>query len=314
MYMMKSLFVVGAFLLADSSSHQTPASSSTIWDRIEGRAWNLCVGYEQIASKELRNFAEAKRAFMERSDRIQHLKWQERVKECPHNSSVLLLAALHEMSQEQSLPAYSARPDKFNEFAKQQKEQRERAKTWLLTAFSSTETLTRHSPWMAYYLLAIIELASHRTEAANIALLHAQMNHELMRGEAELFASVSAFLRGESEQAIHLAEQAQSKLVESERYVPAVMKALAYDRAGATDATWEEFKHLRAERSDQVRKSKQWLGQLLPFHEQLYLAALSEAADGNKEGAIRYWQHYLEQAEPEAPERKLAERHIQELL
>ena len=47
----------------------------------------------------------------------------------------------------------------------------------------------------------------------------------------------------------------------------------------------------------------------MPIHERLYLRAYAKTVRKEGAGALRLWAAYLARPEPEAPERRLAERH-----
>jgi hypothetical protein len=253
-----------------------------------------------------------------RKESLKRARWLGRAKLCPHAPEVSVLAAYYELMHARGMPPYSADVEAFEALAEELRDAHEHARLLLEAAREESQRRGRPSPPMLHYLLAHIALSSGDLVTADAELSLAWRGGMVALGELELLAAVLELVRGDTERAIEYAHRvyvsAQGSPSRSSSGAlwrsSSFLLALAYERAGAPEVARRLIKSLRAHR---LGEGGSEIEVLLPLHERLYLTALEHRVAGNAADAIRFWEVYLDRAEPAAPEREAATRQLAEL-
>ena len=295
-----SLLVALSLSLAPAEVEPGP----TVWAEAGARPWTLCRDYERQAESLLQRVSQ-------RADEAQaEAPWGPRARECPGAPSVLVLAAMRELSKVPSYPPLVDLTAALPRLAEAQRQTREQALAWLTQAQVEAQRRGEPPPVLTYYFTAYAALGLGDPEAARAALARAQRRGEVESHLLDRAAAVAALLAGELQTALDLAYRARELAPASDRQTAVYILALIYDRAGAPDAAMRELSALRP---GGFGFERGLVDTLLPLHERLYLNALEHKAQRNPNNATRLWEAYLACPEPEAPERTLVEQRLAEL-
>lgn len=287
---------------APTSWEPEPAPPPTAWAVAGARSWRLCdeIGRQARASEA------GSRSTREASEEV----WAKRVRQCPHEPIILMLAAQSTIGEAMGT-AWPEDPAGFDALAREQHRRMERAQQWLATALREARRRGEQPPLGVHYYRAYVLLAAGRPREAQIELNRAIELGEVERWRSERMGAVIALLLGRLEPATRLAHRGVINAPFEDRTISRVIWALVLDRSGAPAAARDQLQAVRRE-AGSVR-AIELVETLLPFHERLYLRALDRQAADDRSGALRLWEAYLARSEPQDPERELARRHLAEL-
>jgi tetratricopeptide (TPR) repeat protein len=165
-----------------------------------------------------------------------------------------------------------------------------------------------HHYWRARALLGL-----GRLDAAQAALQTAEHGRSARRWKLGTLSAMVAVARGDLQEALELSHRAIVDSPRSARARAYLVYALALDRSEDSQGTRDAMALFHKGRGSSDERND--VESMLPLHERLYLRGLIAATrpGGDAGRARRYFEAYLRQPEPEAPERRLAERHVERL-
>lgn len=282
---------------------QPSPPDSTPWADAGGRPWTSCREYERQAEQLLRSSS------VKSEEARGDTPWPARARECPNAPSVLVMAALLELLKIPSFPPLADLREELPGLAEGQRATRKQALVWLKRALVESERRGEAAPPMTHYFVAYAALGLGDWAAARAALTVAERLGEVETWRTDRALAVAALLAGDLSEALRLAHRSREFAATSDRHTSMQILALIYDRAGAPEAAQRELAALRSQSYGEERGAVETV---LPLPERIYLQALQQQAR-NPGSAMRLWDAYLACPEPEAPERKLAERRRDEL-
>ncbi|MCA9717376.1 MAG: hypothetical protein KC468_22060 [Myxococcales bacterium] len=286
-----------------------PPPPPTIWGLAGAGSWTACEAVDRDARAQL----PVAKSTRERSARVAikiRTTWIGRADACPHAPSVLVLAAHYELTRPRPMPTYSAPDEEFDALAKELRADHTHVRARLRAALAEARRRREPPPPMTYLLMAQLEVAAGDPEAAHEALASAWHHGQVDLRQLELVAGVQALLAGQLERSLQLANRVRARSQGGQLRAAGYLLALSYDRAGAPEVAQRILQSLRTQR---LGGGESIIEVLLPMHERLYLTALEHRASGNIADSLRFFAVYLARPEPEAPDRKTAERHVREL-
>lgn len=275
------------------------------WVEAGARAWASCHRLGIEADSTLSRLAERILLLPDA-----HL-WAARAMDCPHEPSVLHLAATQEVYRRFSLPERLDDAGAIETLRKEELESLAQAEQWL--ALGRVERRRRGvAPHpRAAYLAARIELVRGRPAAAEALIRPAMGRGEIKQWRARRLLALCALTQGRLQEAVEHALVAVRQGPAPELPLNRYIYALTLDRAGSSA---DGMRWLReAHTIDRDSAALFTVASMLPLHERIYLRALDRTARRDTTGALRWWDAYLARPEPEDPERRLAERHRQQL-
>ncbi len=292
------------------------APPPTPWAKAGARGWRLC----QEAERQARAF---RRSGNQRSGNGggEELLWRRRAHQCPHAIEVLTAAAEDEIvDAAKGLDAFDP-PDTFGEHPgvppplstvlDKHRAQAEQALRWLDTAIAEAAARGVRPPAKALYYRAYALTTLGRTELARAAILETIAAGDVQRWRSERMFALIELFAGNVNDALRRAHRGVVGAPKSDRAISRYIRALVLDRAGASAVARAELIALGREAGAPFSRAA--LESVLSPHERLFFRALDHQANGNRSPAVRLWQAYLAQPEPEEPERVLARRHLAEL-
>ena len=302
------VIVVGLLALQPGSTSETwkpaPAPPPTAWARAGATGWRLC---DDVG----RQAAQARLGAGPRE--ADEFLWRKRVRQCPHEPEVLILAA-----EEQIVAAngVSWGPDVttgLEQVVGEQRARLRRALRYVETAIAEARRRGEHPPIEAHYLRAYVLLGLGRYAAARQNLREALAVDDVERYRAQRMGALLALMLGNLDEAVRLAHRAKidAPSEQTDELASRYIWALVLDRVGAPAAAREELERLR--RVSGHTAGRAMVESLLPMHERIYLRALDHQANGERANAVRLWEAYLSRSEPIEADKELARRHQAEL-
>lgn len=291
-------------MLAPPKWEPRPPEPPTVWAQAGSRPWGQCRELERAAERVLgvqEGVAE---------DRGPLSVWLDRVKLCPGSPAVLVAAALSELSDVPPFPPLSELVGQVEALAEAQRTSRKRAARWLAAARTEASRRGEAPPPSTWYLTAYAAIGLGEPGRAREALRQAEARGEAAPWRIDRMRALASLMQGDLTQALALAHRARELGPARDRETSTLILALVYDRAGAPEAAMRE---LAAQQSGYRSSPRGLLDTLLPLHERLYATALEQMA-ARQTGTVNWLlKAYLACPEPEAPERKLVERRLDEL-
>lgn len=239
-----------------------------------------------------------------------------RVDACPHAPEVLSLAARSELLRRFDLPGDVDEHTDLTKLEERALKSRALALGWMSRAEHEWTRRGEHiDPELAYWrgkaLMAAGELA-----AAKGFIEQAHHGGGMSGWRVRRLLGLIALYRGDLEDARRLAHRA---MIDSpannnrgdHQVISGYVLAIVLDRSDDVVAARRMAQRM-ADR-DRDRGAMRGLMQVLPMHEQLYFAALHREAMRDYASAAGLWRAYLARKEPEAPDRKVAERHLEHI-
>ncbi|MCH9680051.1 MAG: hypothetical protein K0V04_01355 [Deltaproteobacteria bacterium] len=315
---MLSWLLVTALVGPPAESTWSPAEAPppTPWALAGARGWRLCQEAERQA-RTLRDGAGGRSSVPGAEDRL----WQRRAEQCPHAVEVLTAAAQAEIVASTMDIEAPPSADPFGEApaagpsleaaADEQEDGARRALRWLDTAIEESARRRVRPPATAYYYRAYVLTALGRVEQARAAIEETIAAGDVERWRSERMFALIALFAGDMPQALRRAHRGVVGARQDDRAISRYIRALVFDRAGASSIARAEL--IALQRDANARVARGAVQSVLPPHERLFFRALDHQANGNRSPALRLWQAYLARPEPEEPERVLAQRHLDEL-
>lgn len=276
-------------------------ATATVWAQAGSRSWTGCAKVASEAGKQLFGFGEEVNNFGERHH------WGIQAGECPNAPEVLLLAARSELLRRFDLPEALDGTTDLSAIEEQIAVSRTQAVAWLDAA--ETELRRRRDSrgvgsdyWRARALLSSGDLA-----AAEQALRRGLREGSIEGWKLRRMLAVVELFAGDLEGALEQANRASIDAPYNDRLVSGYVLALVLDRAGDSAGAARRMKFTLDTDADQAQLRA--LEMALPMHERLYLRAFASTVRDDASSALRLWDAYLARPQPEAPERRLAERH-----
>lgn len=293
-------------MLAPPGWEPRPPEPPTVWAQAGARPWGQCSEFERSAERVLGTQSPGGG-----EERGVASPWPDRAKLCPGSPAVLVAAALAELSTVPELPPLSELAGQVEALSEAQRTSRKRAARWLAAARLEASRRGEAPPPWTHYLTAYAALGLGEPGRARDALQQAEGRGEAEPWRIDRMQALASLLQGDLTRALELAHRARELGPSRDRGTSTLVLALVYDRAGAPESAARELTaHHQASYSWPERGA---LDTLLPLHERLYLAALDQLVRRNTGNVTWLLKAYLACPEPEAPERKLVERRLEEL-
>jgi hypothetical protein len=280
-------------------------ATATIWAQAGSRSWTGCSAVANEAAKQLWSLSEDVNNFT-----ADH-HWADQVGECPNAPEVLTMAVRSELMRRFDLPeAVDAKTD-LTLLEQGRAESRTIALDWIVDAQTELDRRQDERTFGLEYWRGRALLSANDLEGAQQAFEHALAERSVESWRLRRLLALTLLFRGDLDGALIQAFRASIDSPASDRYVADYVLALVLDRAGDTAGSRRRMKDTLDRDGDLGRMRS--LETALPTHERLYLRAFAQTVRNESSGAIRLWDAYLARPEPEAPERRLAERHRQAL-
>jgi hypothetical protein len=291
-------------MLASPKWEPRPPEPPTVWAQAGSRPWERCRELERGAERVLGVQQQVT------EERGPPSPWPDRAKLCPGAPAVLVAAALAELSTVPEFPPLSELAAQVEALAEAQRTSRKRAARWLAAARAEASRRGEAPPPMTWYLTAYAALGLGEAGRAREALQQAEARGEAEPWRIDRMLALASLLQGDLSRALELAHRARELGPARDREMSTLILALVYDRAGAPEAAVRE---MSAQQGSYRAAPQRVLDTLLPLHERLYMAALEELIQRRTGNVNWLLKAYLACPEPEAPERKLVERRLDEL-
>lgn len=295
-----------------------PAPPLTPWAKAGARPWKPCREAERQAAAVRRGSAAGARGGP--SGAPQELLWSRRAHKCPHAPLTLAEAAQQEIVAAGSLfrgvEGWGAEaPAQLDEVIIDHRQRLARALSWLDRSIAESARRGRRAPREAHYYRAYALTGLGRLDQAREALRDTVRLGDIESWRADRMAALVEVMAGDLDRALALAEHAVRATEGSgsgnDGLISRYIRAFVLDRAGAPDFAKDDLRAMRNEAGS--LDARDAVESVLPAHERLFLRALDATANGDDSSAVRLWDMYLARAEPEAPERVLAQRHRAEI-
>lgn len=275
-----------------------------MWAEAGSRPWGQCREFERQAERVLQSPNV-------RGDDVRGPgPWADRAELCPGVPAVLAAAAYFELMLVPPLPPLGDLVEEVKPLLEAHRTSRQRAARWLATARRESARKGDPPPPLTWFLSAQSALGLGEPAAARRALAEADARGEVEPWRLDRLGALTALLAGDLPPALELGYRARELGPAAERGTSTFLLALIYDRAGAPDAAVRE---LAAVRAASFGFERSVIDTLLPLHERIYLQALEQIALRNPGNATWLLKSYLACPAVEAPERRMAERRIEEL-
>lgn len=280
-------------------------ATATVWAQAGSRSWTGCSKVASEAAKQLFGYGEEINNFRENHH------WAIQAGECPNAPEVLTMAARSELLRRFDLPEGIDDKTDLTLIETELAGSRTRALAWIDAA--EAEQRRRRDKrglgleyWRARALLSTGDIAGAE-QSLQRALRESSVEGWKLRRLLALAELYSGDLEAALAQATRAGIDAPQSMNGGDRLISTYVLALVLDRAG--DPAGAE-RHMRwALDSDGDGAQMRSLESALPMHERLYLRAYAKTVRRESAGALRLWDAYLARPQPEAPERRLAERH-----
>ncbi len=276
-------------------------ATQTVWALAGSRSWTGCSAVANEAAKQLGNASEDVNNFQAKHH------WASQAGECPNAPEVLAMAVRSELLRRLDLPDAVDGATDLSLLDEALASSRSAALGWITDA---RDELERRSDagglgleyWHGRALLSLGDYEGAQTQLEQALDARAIDSWRIRR-----LLALTALFRGELDSALVQAFRAYVDSPSSDRYLAEYVLALVLDRAGDTAGSRRRMKDTLDRDGDQGRMRS--LESAMPIHERLYLRAFAQTVRAEPASAMRLWDAYLARPEPEAPERRLAERH-----
>lgn len=276
-------------------------ATQTIWAQAGSRSWTGCSAVANEASKQLANVSEDINNFQ-----AQH-HWASQAGECPNAPEVLAMAVRSELLRRIDLPDAVDGASDLSLLEEALASSRGAALGWIDDAATELERRGDAARLGLEYWRGRASLSMGDYEAARAQFELALDARTIDSWRIRRLLALTELFRGDLDAALVQAFRAYVDSPSSDRYLAEYVLALVLDRAGDTAGSRRRMKDTLDRDGDQGRMRS--LESALPIHERLYLRAFAQTVRAEPSSAMRLWDAYLARPEPEAPERRLAERH-----
>lgn len=275
-------------------------ATATIWAQAGSRSWTGCSAVASEAGKQLGGSSEEVNNFRENHH------WAIQARECPNAPEVLTMAARSELLRRFDLPEGLDETTDLGELEASVAESRDRALAWIDAAEAELGRRRETRTLALDYWRARAMLSTGDLNGAKQALQRALREGSVEGWKLRRLLALTELYAGNLEGALELAKRSLIDAPSNDRPLSYLVLGLVLDRAG-DQAGARRRMNAALERDDGAQLRS--LESALPIHERLYLRAYAKTVHVEASGALRLWAAYLARPEPEAPERRLAERH-----
>lgn len=280
-------------------------ATATIWAQAGSRSWTGCSAVANEAAKQLRTLSEDVNNFTAGHH------WATNAGECPNAPEVLTMAVRSELMRRFDLPESTDGKTDLGLIEQGVTESRTIALEWIAEAQTELDRRQDDRTFGLEYWRGRALLSANDLEGAQQAFELALDERSVESWRLRRLLALTLLYRGDLDGALIQAFRSSIDAPASDRLVADYVLALVLDRAGDTAGSRRRMKDTLDRDGDLGRMRS--LETALPIHERLYLRAFAQTVRNESSGAMRLWDAYLARPEPEAPERRLAERHRQAL-
>ncbi|HVH99361.1 MAG TPA: tetratricopeptide repeat protein [Enhygromyxa sp.] len=279
-------------------------ATATVWAQAGSRSWTGCSKVATEAGKQLFGYGEEINNFRENHH------WAIQAGECPNAPEVLAMASRAELLRRFDLPEGIDGKTDLTTLEGEMTVSRVVALAWIDAAEAELHRRRDKRGLGLEYWRARALLSTGDVEGAEQALKLGLREATVEGWKLRRLLALTKLFAGELETALEQANRALNDAPQSlggDRLISMYVLALVLDRAGDTAGAERHMKAALDMDGDggQMRA----LESALPTHERLYLRAYARTVRRESAGALRLWDAYLARPQPEAPERRLAERH-----
>ncbi len=280
-------------------------ATATVWAQAGSRSWTGCSAVANEAGKQLSSVNEDVNGF------LANHHWAIQAGECPNAPEVLTMALRSELMRRFDLPEAVDVDSDLKLIEQGAAESRKAALEWIRNAQTELDRRQdNRSLGLAYWQgRALLSMADYA--GAEQAFEQALSERSIESWRIRRLLALTMLFRGDLDGALIQAFRAVIDAPSSDRAIADYVLALVLDRAGDTSGSRRRMKETLDRDGDFGRMRS--LETALPIHERLYIRAFAQTVRGEPSSAMRLWAAYLARPEPEAPERRLAERHNQAL-
>lgn len=276
-------------------------ATQTVWALAGSRSWTGCSAVANEAAKQLGNASEDVNNFQAKHH------WASQAGECPNAPEVLAMAVRSELLRRLDLPDAVDGATDLSLLDEALATSRSAALGWISDARDELERRSDAGGLGLEYWHGRALLSLGDYDGAQTQLEQALDARTIDSWRIRRLLALTALFRGELDTALVQAFRAYVDSPTSDRYLAEYVLALVLDRAGDTAGSRRRMKDTLDRDGDQGRMRS--LESALPIHERLYLRAFAQTVRAEPASAMRLWDAYLARPEPDAPERRLAERH-----
>ena len=283
-----------------------PPASVELWGAALAEQEAGCRGFERSAARRIARGRGASRSG--------GTAWETRYERCPFAPHVGTLAMIEVWARAETLP-YGFEAAGLEEFEAARTSKRRRLLAWSVRVRG--ELARRGLPPIAevFIISAGASLAVGEVAGARRALREGVGRGAVAAADARWIEGASALVMLRHEAGLRAlgaavtgADRHSSRAKTRAVYLHAVLLDRLGDRDGAAAAMRDALV------ADKDQRALRGLVRALPIHEALYARALARQFSGRGEAlTLRLWAAYLSRPEPEAPERALAQRHMDSL-
>lgn len=275
-------------------------ATATVWAQAGSRSWTGCSTVANEAGKQLWSSGEVVNSYLEDHH------WARQAVECPNAPEVLSMAARSELLRRFDLPEGLDEESDLSLLEAAVDDSRARALAWIDDAQVELQRRRDQRTLGLEYWRGRALLSSGDLDGAHDALTRALRVASVEGWKLRRLLALTELYRGDLDGALAMAERAYIDAPASDRLASYYVLGLVLDRAGDPAGARRRMQTaLDRDDGGQLRA----LETAMPLHERLYLRAYAKTVRKEQSGALRLWAAYLARAEPEAPERRLAERH-----
>ena|GEM_PF-1336023 len=277
-------------------------ATATVWALAGSRSWTGCSNVAAEADKQAWNFAGGVNNFHDNHH------WAIQAGECPNAPEILAMATRSELMRRFDLPDVVDADTDLSKFDLEIGESRDRALAWIDDAHAELRRRRDLRGFGLEYWRGRALLSTGDFAGARVAFERSLAEGSVEGWKLRRLLALTALYVGDLDAAITLASRAYIDAPNGDRIGSEYVLALVLDRAGDPSGA---RRHMEAALNrDGDLSQLRTLATAMPTHEILYLHAYRLTARREASGALRLWAAYLARPEPEAPERRLAERHL----
>jgi tetratricopeptide (TPR) repeat protein len=279
---------------------QLVEATATIWAQAGSRSWTGCSAIASEAGKQLWSSGEEVNNFGEGHH------WATQSRECPNAPEVLTMSARSELLRRFDLPEGLDASTDLSAIETGVAESRKRALAWIDAAETELDRRRDTRSLGLDYWRGRALLSTNDLDGARRSFREALSESTVEGWKVRRLLALTELYRGNLDAALVLAKRALLDAPASDQLTSFYVLGVVLDRSG--DPAGARRRMQAALDRDDLSQLRA-LGSALPLHERLYISAYATTVRNEASGALRLWEAYLARAEPEDPERRLAERH-----
>lgn len=280
-------------------------ATATVWAQANSRSWLTCSNTANEGGQQLWSFSERANTFREGHH------WEYQVRDCPNTPEVLTMAVRVELMRRFDLPEGLDETTDLSALAADTEASKRRALEWIDRAEAELRRRRDHRAFGLEYWRGRALLQLRDFDGADAAFERALAEGAIEGWKLRRLFALAALYAGDLDRALAFASRALLDAPGNDRVASLYVMGLVLDRAG--DPSGAKRYMISALNADGDRSTHRGLETAMPLHERLYFRAFAKTVKLEQSGALRLWKAYLARSEPEAPERRLAERHFESL-